>query len=208
MGRYTGPACRLCRQLGDKLFLKGDRCYTPKCPIERRRRSPGMHIARRRKVSDYGLRLREKQKAKYIYGLLERQFRHYVDAARRQTGETGQALLRLLERRLDNVVFRLGFADSRRQARQLVRHGHIMVNGKKVDIPSYPVKVGDTVTWKDSSRNLPMAQTLAQSGPKREVPAWLALEREQMTGKVLSLPQPADLDVQIDTRLIVEFYSR
>lgn len=208
MGHYTGPVCRLCRQIGEKLFLKGDKCYTPKCPVEQRRRSPGMHILRRRKMSDYGLRLREKQKAKYIYGLLERQFRTYVETARRQTGETGQALLRLLERRLDNVVFRLGFADSRRQARQLVRHGHILVNGKKVDIPSYLVKVGDTVAWKESSRNLPMAQALAQNGPKREVPAWLSLERENLTGKVLSLPQPADLDVQIDTRLIVEFYSR
>ncbi|GBD10882.1 30S ribosomal protein S4 [bacterium HR23] len=207
MGRYTGPVCRLCRQIGDKLFLKGDRCYA-KCPLERRRRPPGMHVARRRKMSDYGLRLREKQKAKYIYGLLENQFRRYVETARRQTGETGQALLRLLERRLDNVVFRLGFADSRRQARQLVRHGHILVNGKKVDIPSYLVRVGDTITWQESSRQLPMAQAVAQNGPKREVPAWLSLEREHLTGKVLSLPQPADLDVQIDTRLIVEFYSR
>ncbi|MCS7206971.1 MAG: 30S ribosomal protein S4 [Dehalococcoidia bacterium] len=208
MGRYTGPVCRLCRQIGEKLFLKGDKCYTPKCPVERRRRSPGMHIARRRKLSDYGLRLREKQKAKYLYGLLERQFRKYVETARRQKGETGQALLRLLERRLDNVVFRLGFADSRRQARQLVRHGHILVNGKPIDIPSYLVKVGDTVTWRESSRGMPLAQALLQNGPKRTVPAWLSLEREHLTGKVLSLPQPADLDVQIDTRLIVEFYSR
>jgi small subunit ribosomal protein S4 len=194
MGRYTGPVCRLCRQIGEKLFLKGDKCYTPKCPVEKRRRSPGMHLIRRRKLSDYGL--------------LERQFRRYVEAARRERGDTGPALLRLLERRLDNVVFRLGFAASRRQARQLVRHGHILVNGRRVDVPSYLVRVGDTIAWKETSRSLPMAQALVERGPQREVPPWLSLEEGRLSGKVTALPQPADIDMAIDPRLIVEFYSR
>jgi len=167
-----------------------------------------MHLIRRRKLSDYGLRLREKQKAKYIYGLLERQFRRYVEAARRERGDTGPALLRLLERRLDNVVFRLGFAASRRQARQLVRHGHILVNGRRVDVPSYLVRVGDTIAWKETSRSLPMAQALVERGPQREVPPWLSLEEGRLSGKVTALPQPADIDMAIDPRLIVEFYSR
>lgn len=208
MGRYTGPVCRLCRRVGEKLFLKGERCYTPKCPVERRRRPPGQRVVFRRRYSDYGLRLREKQKAKYIYGLMERQFRRYVEEAQKQPGITGQYLMQLLERRLDNVVFRLNFADSRRQARQLVRHGHITVNGRKVNIPSYRVRPGDVIGWRETSRKKPLFQILTDGIPRRPVPGWLSLDTERMEGKVVSLPQPEDIDVRLDTRLIVEFYAR
>ena len=208
MGRYTGPVCRLCRQVGEKLFLKGERCYTPKCAWERRRRPPGQNPPMRRRYSDYGLRLREKQKAKYIYGLRERQFRRYVEKAQKQPGETGFHLLSLLERRLDNVVFRLGFAHSRRQARQIVRHGHITVNGRKVDIPSYTVKPGDVIGWKESSKDTALYRAMVEAPPTRPVPSWLEVDRNTMTGRVVNLPQPQDLDARLDTRLIIEFYAR
>lgn len=209
MGRYTGPVCRLCRQAGEKLFLKGDRCFTPKCAIEKRRRPPGdKRRASRRRLSDYGVRLRERQKARYAYGLREGQFAGYVEDAQKKPGITGQYLLQLLERRLDNVAFRLSFADSRSQGRQLVRHGHITVNGRKVDIPSFIVKPGDVVGWRESSQKKEMFKLRTEGLPRHPVPGWLSLDTATVTGKVLSLPEPTDLDVKLDTRLIVEFYSR
>jgi small subunit ribosomal protein S4 len=194
--------------VGEKLFLKGERCFTPHCAIERRRRAPGEHPPTRRRLSDYALRLREKQKARFTYGLRERQFDRSMVQARRQPGITGQYLLQLLERRLDNVVFRLNFADSRRQARQLVLHGHITVNSHKVDVPSFILRAGDTVGWRelDTKKDFFKAQT--EGLPKRPVPTWLSLDAAAKTGKVLTVPQPADVDLRLDTRLIVEFYSR
>ena len=206
MGRYIGPVCRLCRHIGEKLFLKGERCYTPKCPIEKRRGAPGMRTTSRRRLSDYGIRLREKQKLRYTYGILEGQLRRYLETAQRLPGDTGQTLLQLLERRLDNALFRLNFADSRRQARQMVRHRHITVNGRRVDIPSYLVRVGDLIAWKDGHREF--VQALMKGEPQRPVPPWLSLDTSTLTGKVVGLPQPADLEMNINTRLIVEFYSR
>jgi small subunit ribosomal protein S4 len=208
MGRYTGPSCRLCRRAGEKLLLKGERCFTPRCALERRRTPPGQHTRLRRRLSDRGIQLREKQKARYIYGIMERQFKRYMDEAFSRPGVTGQYLLQLLERRLDNVVYRLGFAESRKHARQLVRHGHFLVNGRKVDIPSYLVRVGDIIAWKESSRRKPFFAAQAKDIPRRPVPQWLALDTENMTGRVLRLPEPQDVDTTIDTRLIVEFYSR
>lgn len=208
MARYTGPLCRLCRRAGEKLFLKGDRCFTPKCAIERRRRAPGDQTPRRRRVSDWGIQLREKQKARQIYGVLERQFRRYVEEARRRPGVTGQLLLQYLERRLDNVVYRLGLAESRRQARQLVRHGHLLVNGRVTNIPSYQVKPGDVISWKESSTKTEYFKALAEAGVKQTPPGWLALDTQSLTGRVVSLPEPTEVDTRIDTRLIVEFYSR
>ena len=209
MARYTDPACRQCRRIGEKLFLKGERCYTPRCAVERRKRPPGDHIPRRRRSSDWALQLREKQKARFSYGVLERQFRNYFEAAREQTGVTGDILLQTLERRLDNVVYRLSFADSRRQGRQLVNHGHLQVNGKRVDIPSYLVKPGETIGWKSSNGSSPeFVQALTEGLPKRPVPEWLSLDEANLTGQVVALPETSDIDTGIDARLIVEFYSR
>lgn len=208
MARYTDAVCRLCRRSGVKLFLKGERCYTPKCSVEKRRKPPGSQMPRRRRTSDWGTQLREKQKARRIYGLMEKQFRKYFDEAQRIPGMTGTQLMQLLEERLDNVAYRLNFADSRSQARQLVRHGHILVNGRKVDIPSYRVKIDDSVVWKDTSKETGLFAQMAQDAPRRPLPDWLSLDPENMTGKVVSLPEPSEIDTGIDVRLVVEFYSR
>ena len=208
MGRYTGPACRLCRRSGEKLFLKGARCFTPRCSFEKRRNPPGNVSRRRRRPSDYGVHLLEKQKAKYIYGVLESQFRKYMTEAFNTPGVTGMNLLRSLERRLDNVIFLLGFADSRKQARQLVLHGHFQVNGRKTDIPSYSVKAGDSITWKESDKTTDFYAERTSGLPKRPVPAWLVLDVSEMSGRVVSLPSDEELQTALDSRLIVEFYSR
>ena len=208
MARYTDPVCRQCRRIGEKLFLKGERCYTPRCAVERRKRPPGEQIPRRRRPSEWALQLREKQKARWTYGVLERQFRKYFKAAREQPGITGALLLQHLERRLDNVVYRLSFADSRRQARQLVNHGHFLVNGGRMDIPSYLVRPNDTIGW-DTNGSLPeFAKVLTEGAPKRPVPGWLNLDVANLTGEVLSLPEVSEIESGIDARLIVEFYSR
>jgi small subunit ribosomal protein S4 len=209
MARYTGPVCRLCRREGIKLYLKGDRCYTEKCAIDRRAYAPGQHgLGNRKKQSEYGLQLREKQRARRIYGILERQFGNYFDKAERQPGVTGENLLRLLERRLDNVVYRLGFASSRTEARQLVRHNHFTINGRKVNIPSVLVKVGDVVQVKEKSLSSVKFQELKENLKHKTSPAWLELDKEQMSGKVLALPSRDQIDVPIEDHLIVELYSR
>lgn len=189
--------------------MKGERCYSPRCAIERRRKPPGGRIPRRRRVSDWALQLREKQKARFTYGVLERQFRTYFEMARERPGVTGDNLLKLLEMRLDNVVFRLSFADSRSQSRQLVRHGHFTVNGRRMDIPSYLVKPGDVIAWKAVNGSVPeFIQTLTHGLPKRPVPLWLRLDTANIRGEVASLPDVADIDTGIDSRMIVEFYSK
>ncbi len=208
MGRYTGPNCRLCRRAGEKLFLKGDRCFTPHCAFERRRTPPGDQSRRRRRPSDYGVHLREKQKAKQIYGVLESQFRRYMSQAFATPGITGFNLLRSLERRLDNVIFLLCFADSRKQARQLVTHGHFQINGTKTDIPSYQVKIGDVISWKESVKTTDFFKDRIDGLPKRPVPAWIELNPSEITGRIMSVPADEDLLQTIDSRLIVEFYSR
>lgn len=208
MARYTDAVCRLCRRAGVKLFLKGERCYTPRCAVEKRRKPPGSQPMRRRRTSDWGTQLREKQKARQIYGVMEKQFQKYFGEAQRRPGMTGLHLLQLLEERLDNVTYRLNFADSRNQARQLVRHGHITVNGQKVDIPSYRVKVDDLVVWKESSKETGIYAQMAQDIPRRPLPGWLSLDPEKMAGRVLSLPEPSEIDTGIDVRLVVEHYSR
>ncbi len=209
MARYTGPVCRLCRREGLKLMLKGDRCMSPKCSIERRPSAPGMHGAKRqRKMSDFGLQLREKQKARRIYGVLERQFRKHYEEAQRRPGATGENLLQILELRLDNVVHRLGFADSRKQARQLVRHGHFIVNGRKTDIPSFIAKAGDVITLKEESRNKEYFKVVAEVIQKRDIPGWLNLDPRAMSGRVVSVPGRSEIDTTLEEQLIVEFYSR
>ncbi len=208
MARYTGPACRLCRRAGGKLFLKGERCFTPRCSAERRRSPPGEQSRRRRRVSDRGVQLREKQKARVIYGVLERQFRGYFAVAQKNPNATGQVLLQILEQRLDNVVYRLDFAESRQQARQLVRHGHIHVGGHKVNIPSYMVKPDEVIGWKQSSQEKDFAKTLAAGIPRKSVPGWLSLDTETLKGRVLRLPEAGDVENIIDPRLIVEYYSK
>lgn len=208
MGRYTGPSCRLCRRAGEKLFLKGDRCFTPRCAIEKRHSPPGDPSTRRRRTSDYGLHLREKQKARQMYGIMEGQFRAYMAEAFKAPGITGLNLLRTLERRLDNVIYVLGFADSRKQARQMVTHGHFLINGVKTDIPSYLVRTGDNVAWKESLKNGDYFKERTDGLPKRQVPTWLTLNQENMTGIVDTLPPDEELQQSIDSRLIVEFYSR
>ena len=204
MARYTGSVCKLCNRCGEKLFLKGSRCLTPKCAQERRRRSMG----RRRRVTDRGLQLIEKQKVRYTYGVLERQFLRIFTQAERQMGITGDNLQVLLERRLDNIVFRLGFAESRAQARQLVRHGHIMLNGRKTDIPSCLVKEGDTISWKESSSNTVYYKDLVESIKAKSVPGWLNLDRQRIIGQVVSLPTPDEIDARFDGQAVVEYYSR
>jgi len=211
LARYTGPVCKLCRREGEKLFLKGERCLTSKCAFERRPYPPGMHGPQarwRRKSSDYALQLREKQKARRIYGVMERQFRRYFKAAERSPGLTGSNLIIMLERRLDNVVYRLGFADSRAQARQLVRHGHFEVNGRKTDIPSFLCKPGDEIKVRPNSRNKRYFKERAQVLGTRPVPDWLSLDPEQMSGKVLNIPSREEIDVPVQEQLIVEYYSR
>jgi small subunit ribosomal protein S4 len=211
MARYKDAVCKLCRREGEKLFLKGERCLSPKCAIERRNYPPGEHGRQaqfQRKVSDYGLQLRAKQKARRVYGVLERQFRRYFREAERRRGLTGTNLLILLESRLDNVVYRLGFAGSRPQARQWVRHGHIEVNGQKVNIPSYLVEPGDVVAVRAKSRQGAAFREIAQDLEHRAVPDWLSRDDELMTARVLALPDRKDLDVTLDEQLIVEYYSR
>jgi small subunit ribosomal protein S4 len=210
MARYTGPKCKLCRRAGIKLFLKGERCYTPKCQLDPNRRPfpPGEHGQRRRKLSEYAVRLIEKQKARHTYGILERQFRKHFEEAQRRPGATGENFLQILETRLDNVVYRLGFADSRAQARQIVRHGHIELNGRKTDIPSALVRPGDVIRVRETSRRRPYFQQLAEGLHRRHVPAWLQLDPEAMAGRVLSLPTRADIDTDVNEQLIVEYYSR
>jgi small subunit ribosomal protein S4 len=211
MARYKDAVCKLCRREGEKLFLKGERCVSPKCGFERRPYAPGAHGRQtqfRRKKSDYGLQLRAKQKTKRVYGVLERQFRRYFHEAEQRRGLTGMNLLVVLESRLDNVVYRLGFSASRPQARQLVRHGHLEVNGRKVNIPSYLVKPGDVVMVRDISRRKAYFKDLAQDLPHRNVPEWLSRDDETMVGRVMTLPERKDIDVTLNEQLIVEYYSR
>ena len=208
MARYIGPVCKLCRREGRKLFLKGVRC-TSKCAVDRRGDTPpGYHSARRRKPTEYAIQLREKQRARRIYGVLERQFRRHYKEAARKAGATGETLVRILEMRLDNVIFRLGLAESRAQARQLVTHGHIAVNDKKTDIPSYVVTVGDVVSVRSRSREKEYFKLIAKDLSRKAAPAWLTLDAPQMSGKVVAAPTRADTDTGLDDQLIVEFYSR
>lgn len=206
MARYTDANCRLCRREGQKLFLKGDRCYSTKCAMERRGYAPGQHGQGRSKASDYALQLREKQKTKRFYGLQETQFRNLFDKADRKSGITGENLLILLETRLDNVVFRLGFASSRKEARQLVNHGHFTVNGKKVNIPSYTVKPGDVIKVKEKSTNSPKFKEVKEM--TITVPEWVSVDVEKLEGKVLSLPTREQIDTPVAEHLIVELYSK
>ncbi len=209
MARYTGAVCRLCRRSGEKLFLKGSRCLTPKCAIDKRPKPPGQTTTRRRRrFSDRALQLREKQKARYSYGTLEKQFRKTFGLAEKQAGITGENLLVLLERRLDNVVYRLGFADSRAQARQIVRHGHIMLNGRKTDVPSCLVKEGDTIAWREGSQKTEYYKQLLQDIESKQVLNWLSLDRVNLTGQVLSLPTPEEIDARFDGKVVTEYYSR
>ena len=205
MARYTDASCRLCRREGDKLFLKGQRCYTQKCSLVRRSFAPGQHGQGRKKVSEYGVQLREKQKTKRFYGLLEKQFHSTFERADRLKGKTGDNLLALLELRMDNVVYRMGFAASRAEARQLVTHGHFVVNGKKMDIPSITMKVGDVVAVRESSRKSPKFVDLTNVRP---VPAWLSFNAETLTGSLVQLPTREDVDIQVKETLIVELYSK
>jgi len=208
MARYTAAVCRLCRRSGEKLMLKGSKCIT-KCTLDKRSKPPGQQTARRRpRISERGLQLREKQKARYSYGLLEQQFRRLFAAAERQPGITGENLLVLLERRLDNVVYRLGFADSRAQARQLVRHGHILLNGHRTDIPSCLIKEGDTISWKPTSTESEYYKQLVKDITSKQVLNWLSLDKQNLVGQVLSLPTPDDIEAKFDGKSIVEFYSR
>ncbi len=212
MARYVGPSCKLCRREGMKLFLKGDKCYLEKCPFERRSYPPGEHgkeaSFRRRKLSDYAMQLREKQRARRIYGVLERQFRRYFREAVRREGLTGENLLVVLETRLDNVVYRLGLADSRAQARQLVTHGHFTVNGRKTDIPSSLVRPNDIIAVRPESRRNKYFKMRREMMGKREVPTWLSFNEETLDSRVLTLPARQEIDVSIEEQLIVEFYSR
>lgn len=208
MARYTGPSCRLCRRENTELFLKGDRCYTDKCAIKRRNYAPGQHGQGRTKTSDYGVQLREKQKVKRLYGLLEKQFRSYFERADRMKGVTGENLLMLLERRLDNVVYRLGFASSRSEARQLVRHGHFVMNGRKATIPSMQVKTGDLIELKEKSRTVASINEALDAVVRRGIPQWLELERDAFKGTAKNLPVREDIVTPIQEQLIVELYSK
>lgn len=209
MARYTDPVCRLCRREGAKLFLKGDRCYTDKCAIERRNYPPGQHgQGRRRKVSEYAVQLREKQRLKRMYGLLEKQFRRYFDMAERSRDITGEALLTFLERRLDNMVYRLGLATSRAEARQLIRHRHFTVNGRRVDVPSFLVSEGDQIVVRERSRAKDVFKRAVEISQRRGVPEWLELDAEAFTGKIKRLPAREELTMPINERLVVELYSK
>ena len=208
MARYTESVCRLCRRENLKLFLKGERCYTDKCAIERRNYPPGEHGQKRPKFSEYSIQLREKQKVKRMYGLLEKQFRRTFARASREKGITGEALLVLLERRLDNVAYRLGFASSRAEGRLLVRQGHVLVNGKRVNIPSYGVRVGDEVSVKEQSRQMARVLTALEGAQRRGVPEWAELNREAFSGRIKLMPTRSDITMPINEKLIVELYSK
>ena len=207
MARYLGSVCHLCRRCGDKLMLKGSRCFTQKCAMERRRR-PMRTRFRRRRVSDRGLQLAEKQKARYTYGVLEKQFRRTFAQAERQPGVTGDNLIALLERRLDNVVYRLGFADSRNQARQIVLHGHIVLSGRRTNIPSCLVKEGDTISWREGSTKTEYYKQVVAEIKSKVVPSWLDLDRDNLVGQVISTPTPEDAGAKFEGQSIVEYYSR
>ena len=208
MARYTGAVCRLCRREGQKLFLKGERCYTKKCALERRAYAPGQHGQGRKKVSEYGKQLRTKQFAKRYYGVLESQFRTYFEKANKMQGVTGENLLSLLESRLDNVAYRLGYGSSRAQARQLVLHGHVTVDGKKVNIPSYLVKPGQTIALKEESRSLTLVKGILETTASRPVPKWLDLNKQTSEAKVVAMATREDIDLPIEETLIVELYSK
>jgi len=208
VARYIGALCRICRREGEKLFLKGDRCYTEKCAVERRKYPPGQHGQGYRKLSDYGFQLREKQKVRKTYGLLERQFRRYFYDAERKKGITGEVLLQLIESRLDNTVYRMGFAPNRRRARQLISHGHILVNGKKVNLPSYAVNEGDLVEVKESSKNIPEIVDSLSRSEHRGIPAWVEVDGVNLKGKVLRIPSRDEIQLPVQEQLIVELYSK
>jgi small subunit ribosomal protein S4 len=209
LARYTGPVCRLCRREGMKLFLKGPKCFSDKCPIEKRNFAPGQHGKdRKAKVVGYGLQLREKQKAKRIYFTLENQFRNYFEKAARKPGVTGELLLQQLERRLDNVVYRLGFAISRRQARQLVRHGHVDVNGRRVNIPSYEVNAGNEIQVREKARKFTVVEGAREYSSHQPAVSWLEVDRENFKGRVLTLPKREDINAPLNEQLIVELYSK
>ncbi len=208
MARYRDSLCKLCRRETEKLFLKGDRCHTEKCAVERRQYPPGQHGQRRGKLSDYGVQLREKQKVRRSYGLLERQFRKYFSAAERKQGVTGEVLLQLMETRLDNVVHKMGFAPNRRSARQLIGHGHILVNSRKVNIPSFAVRVGDVVEVKEASRNLPIVSDSLAKAEHRGIPSWLEVDVQSVRGKLLEVPARDQIQLPAQEQLIVELYSK
>ncbi len=209
MAKYTGPACRQCRREGVKMFLKGERCFSDKCPITRRGTVPGQHgAARARMMKNYGLQLREKQKTRRYYGILETQFRNYYEKADAQEGMSGVNLLIMIERRFDNVVYRMGLAESRRDARQLVRHGHFTVNGKNADIPSMLLKVGDEIAIKDSKKDRPKIKAIIEKAEGKIIPKWVEVDKENGKGKIIAMPQREDIDFEIDEQLIVELYSK
>ena len=208
MAKYNGPVCRLCRREGQKLFLKGDRCYSDKCAIARRAYAPGQHGQGRKKASEYGLQLRAKQMAKRYYGVLEGQFAKYFELAEKKQGITGENLLQILESRIDNVIYRLGFGSSRAEARQLVVHAHFTVNGKKVDIPSYLLKAGDVISIKAKSRDSVKIKTVLEANASRPIPAWLDLNRDNLEAKVLALPERDQISTPVEEHLIVELYSK
>lgn len=210
MARYIYAKCRICRRVGDKLMLKGERCFSAKCAVEHRNAVPGQkaNLKHRTKISDRGLQLREKQKARYTYGTLERQFRKTFSLAGKLPGVTGENLVELLEKRLDNIVYRLGFASSRAQARQIVRHGHITLNGRKTDIPSCMVKAGDVVGWRPNSTKNEYCKIMTETLKDHILPPWLSLDIDNLTGKVLSIPTNADIETKFDVQAIVEYYSR
>lgn len=208
MARYTGPVCRLCRREGIKLYLKGDRCFSEKCAIDKRPYAPGQHGQGRKRTSEYGLQLREKQKARRYYGVLESQFGRYYEEAARRRGVTGENLLELLETRLDNVVYRLGMAASRPEARQLVRHGHFNVNGHRVDIPSYLIREGDVIVVREKSRDSSRIKELIEASASRTIPAWLEFDVENLTGKIVRKPTREEIDTPVEEQMIIEHYSR
>ena len=212
MARYTGPVCKLCRREGEKLFLKGEKCFSPKCPVERRNYPPGEHgreaMYRRRRVSDFQKQLREKQKLRRIYGVMEAQFRRYYERALKKRGMTGQALLEQLEQRLDNVVYRLGYAASRNQARQLVTHGHFNINGRRTDVPSTLVNPGDEIAVREGSRSRSYFKDLAVEAETRTVPTWLERDLDTLSGRMLQMPERSDIEAALNEQLVVEYYSR
>lgn len=208
MARYNGPVCRICRRLGDKLFLKGERCYTPKCAFERRPYAPGQRSHRRRKISDRGLQLREKQKGRAVYGILERQFNKYYEEAVKRHGVSGDNLMRTLELRLDSTIFRLGWADSRAQARQIALHGHIAVNGRKSAIPSHVLKPGDEISLTSRGSNSEYFKIVKENAGSKEIPSWLTVDSANLTGRVVSLPEIEEIGAKFNPATIVEYYSR
>lgn len=208
MGRYIGSVCRLCRREGNKLFLKGSRCFSEKCAVEKRSYAPGQHGPARRRVSEYQTQLREKQKLKRIYGLFEGQFRGYFKKAVSQKGATGENLLQILERRLDNIVYRMGFSSSRKEARQLVNHGHFLVNGRKVDVPSYLIRSGDTVELRSKSRKMIQVKSALDSAEGKGIPHWLELDKANYKGQVKAFPTKEELAMPVNEQLVVELYSR